>query len=515
MVALVLLMSSACAAVASTPRSGSMAASAPPLSDVSSSPPGRQHDAAPARPQDRRRISEEITVVDPVVSNTDPQRAVHDRVGGSEPSIAVNPRNPSEIVMTAFSGENFSGGWPSPAPLWFSSDAGRHWTKEFSIPSPPGHATRFGTCPCDQTVEYGNDGLLYGTFLADASDTQPCGNAAAGQCVVVTGGTTDPRDVNAWRWRGDPVQATNQVHPGSADQPWLVVDAKNALHVAYDDFAGGPSAQVATAAASALPPDFATDTSPGIEVPFAANPGLRLAVDPRGALYALFQRSEGLGNPKTVSYVLNRSTDGGRTWNLNGASDGVVIATVLSDQAPDYKFGGVNALLGGVDALAVGPTGDVYVVYGADVSGSGAGNQLFVDRFRPGPHRTLELREEHVVSGAASAALPAIAVTQDSTVGVLYDTFDGFTSDGLPAFTVHLALGRNRGRLFTDVVLEEFLTPPTFEGRPNDDPRQRVLGDFQQLKAVRGTLYGAFAGNRAPFGGVFSQIDPIFFTAER
>jgi hypothetical protein len=295
----------------------------------------------------------------------------------------------------------------------------------------------------------------------------------------------------------------------------LVVDAKNALHVAYDDFAGGPSAQVATAAASALPPDFTTDTSPGIEVPFAANPGLRLAVDPRGALYALFQRSEGLGNPKTVSYVLNRSTDGGRTWNLNGASDGVVIATVLSDQAPDYKFGGVNALLGGVDALAVGPTGDVYVVYGADVSGSGAGNQLFVDRFRPGPHRTLELREEHVVSGAASAALPAIAVTQDSTVGVLYDTFDGFTSDGLPAFTVHLALGRNRGRQFTDVVLEEFLTPPTFEGRPNDDPRQRVLGDFQQLKAVRGTLYGAFAGNRAPFGGVFSQIDPIFFTAER
>ena len=50
--------------------------------------------------------------------------------------------------------------------------------------------------------------------------------------------------------------------------------------------------------------------------------------------------------------MLNRSTDGGATWTLNGMAGGIIVANADSTQ-PTPKFGTVNALLGGVDHAAV------------------------------------------------------------------------------------------------------------------------------------------------------------------
>jgi len=61
------------------------------------------------------------------------------------------------------------------------------------------------------------------------------------------------------------------------------------------------------------------------------NPGHRLAIDPEsGAVYSLFQNlvGAGAGGSKNINYVLNRSTDGGQTWTLNGS------ATVSSSLMP-------------------------------------------------------------------------------------------------------------------------------------------------------------------------------------
>jgi hypothetical protein len=46
----------------------------------------------------------------------------------------------------------------------------------------------------------------------------------------------------------------------------------------------------------------------------------------------------------------------------------------------------------------------------------------------------------------------------------------------------------------------------------NGDPRQRVLGDYMQMKAVGNCFYGSFTGNGVPFGRPFANTDPIFFT---
>ncbi|PZS01845.1 MAG: hypothetical protein DLM70_11090 [Chloroflexi bacterium] len=93
-------------------------------------------------------------------------------------------------------------------------------------------------------------------------------------------------------------------------------------------------------------------------------------------------------------------------------------------------------------------------------------------------------------------------------MGVLYDTFDGFDGSGYPSFSAYLAASSDHGQTFTSTLLESFLSP----AKDNGNSRQRVLGDYQQLKAVGNSFYGLFSGNGVPFGRSKSIIDPIFFS---
>jgi hypothetical protein len=390
----------------------------------------------------------------------------------------------------------FDTSWNSNADLLYSADGGRTWTNETSIPVPPG-VTGTSGCPCDQTIGYGRNGTLYGTFLTSNS--------------VVTGSTTDPTKAASWKWNGNPAQLTSGTRT-NVDQPWLVVNrdpttaSQDDVYVGFDDFAAGPDARVAVSY-GANPVNVTVDNKAGTESPLVTNPGLRLAADPRnGTMYALYEQSTGNSQPRSVTYKLNRSTDGGATWTLNGSADGLTVTTVNSDQAPGFKFGGVNALLGGVDHVAVDPSnGDVYVVYGQDVSG---GNQIKIRRLTPNGSGGLSVGPASNVSSSANAALPSVAVTSDGTVGVLYDTFDGTTNAGFPIFSAHLARSTDHGATFSDVVLQTFQSPAT----SNSNGRQRVLGDYQQLKTVGRTFYGTFAGNNSGVPATNPPIDAMFFS---
>ena len=412
--------------------------------------------------------------------------------GGNEPSIAVNPANPNQIAIT-----RFNTAWNSNADLLYSADGGKTWANETSIPVPPGVVGTSG-CPCDQTIDYGRNNTLYGAFLTSSS--------------VVTGSTTNPTTATSWSWNGNPAQLTTGTRT-NVDQPWLLVNrdpataSQDDVYVGYDDFGGSPDARVAVSY-GASPVNITADNKAGTESPLATNPGFRLGADPRnGTMYALYQQSSGSTQPKSVTYKLNRSTDGGATWTLNGSTDGLTVDTVNSDQAPGFKFGGVNALLGGVDHVAVDPSnGDVYVVYGQDVSG---GNQIKIRRLTDNGSGGLSVGPAANVSSSANAALPSVAVTSDGTVGVLYDTFDGTTTAGFPIFSAHLARSTDHGATFTDVVLDTFQSPAT---NNTSNARQRVLGDYQQLKAVGTTFYGTFPGNTSGVPATNPPIDAMFFT---
>ena len=437
-------------------------------------------------------------VVDVVVQNTDTNLNATDTFGDQEPSIAINPANPNEIVILAFSGS-----WPNAAPLWHSVDGGATWKKEFTVPMPTGLDL---SGPEDQAPDYGRNNQLAGVFLA--SDTN-------GNTDVYSGITTDPSNVASFNWPlvGGMAVHANLAGIGNCDQPWLLVNpdpkvpSRDNVYVAYDDFSGSPDMRVAVSQGG-NPPSFTVDKLVGYSLG-SINPGHRLAKDPRtGYLYSLFQRNiaPGSGGSKNINFMLNRSTDGGSTWGLNGSSTGIIVANADSTQ-PTPKFGTVNALLGGVDHAAVDPNnGDVFYVHGNRDSGTG-NNRLAIRRLTNNAAGGLDIGPEVFVTGQVQAALPSVAVNSIGAVGVLYDTFDGFSSSGYPIFSAHLAVSLTQAASFTDQVLYTFLSSSTND----NNSRQRVLGDYQQLKAVGTTFYGVFTGNGVGLGRPFANHDPIFF----
>lgn len=474
-------------------------------------------------------------VIDLVINNTDPNLKNTDLFNDGEPSIAINPLNVNQISITAFSGSRWQprGGPGAPVPgtaIWTSTDAGNTWTKTFSIQVPPDynrpdHIVQGARgCPCDQTIDYDRNNWISGVFLTDNSPPNP----PLSDNIYTATALSPALQTVIWGWFFKVVagttQRTNQFAVGDADQPWLLVNrdtvnaAQDNIYVAYDDFSM-PNVPLRVAVSKgAFPPDFsATDQQDGQRGVAFLNPGHRLATDPRnGWVYAVFQscvndanNSCNLGSStKTIQYVLNRSQDGGLTWTLNGNAGGIVVATAKSDQ-PNPKFGTVNALLGGVDHVAVDPVfGDVYVVYGDKDTVTG-NNRLSIKRLTDNGAGGLNIGVAHFVTGQVQAALPSVAVANDpmGTVAVLYDTFDGFDVSGFPRFTAHLAMSGDKSVTFGDQTLLTFLS----SAKDNGNTRQRVLGDYQQLKAVGNTFYGTFTANGAALGRLQSNMDPMFF----
>lgn len=468
---------------------------------VSDQPPDTGRYNRKLIPQDNIALplAPRIRARDVVVSNTDPT-LINEMVSDTEPSIAIDPTIPDQIVITAFSGS-----WGVNAPLWYSGDGGITWTKKFSIPAPPGIPSALG-CPCDQTVDYGRGSIMFGTFLSfNPTD-------------VYTASTIKPLKPAFWNWllSGGVAQRTNSFGVGNSDQPWVLVTrnptiaSQDNVYVGYDDFVGF-TVRVA-AAQGANPPTFSVDGQAGLAT-CCINPGHRLAVNPNnGYIYSIFQQYN--GGSANVNYMLNRSTDGGVTWGVNGSPNGIVVANGDSTQ-PTPKFGTVNALLGGVDHATVDPTnGDVYYVYGnRDAMGF---NRLSIARLQDNGAGGMTLLSTNFVTLQVQAALPSVAVNTNGAIGVLYDTFDGF-SGGFPQFTAHFATSTDHGLTFLDSPLETFLSPAKDcctnpdPACPSDCNKQRILGDYQQVKAAGVVFNGVFSGSGAPFGRTIVNMDPIFF----
>jgi hypothetical protein len=486
-----------------------------------------------------------IFIRDVLVSNTDRHLQDTDSLANSEPGIAINPRHPNQIVISAF-----SGGWALPngsfshSPLWYSKSGGAVWTKVFSIPR-PNNVSGTAASPCDQTFDFDRRGNLYGTFLVDPAGTPgECSTLRATvdeetpSNTIYTGVTTDPAKPSKWKWLLDQSGKAQPTGPQTGvDQAWLIVTpdvkkhSKDKIYVAYQGTAcaGLPltsDMRVATADAT-VPPDFLVDESAGCSHPGALNPGHRGAGNPRtGAVYILYQNPIGTCdtpnrlNGIELEYRLNSSVDGGQSWSFGNQPLGTVVAQACSNQNftgysfgvpdPGNPAGGVNLLKGGVDTLAVDPkTGAVYVVYGAFDSEAERDQLKIVQVTSTGG--AVEVSSPVLLSPAdQQAALPAVAVTENGTIGVLYDTADGLVADSdVPTFSAHLAVSHDHGRSFLDTVILHFQSPiqSTFD--------VRILGDYQQLKAVGNTFYGVFSGNGhdlpPPFNRKTDAIDPIFF----
>jgi hypothetical protein len=453
--------------------------------------------SAAGKSQTGKAVQFDVFVVDTVVNNTDPDLKNTDTFNDGEVSIAIKPQRPNEIVITAFSGS-----WGLRAPLWRSRNRGNTWTKAFTI-NPPAGVGGVPGCPCDQTVDFTEFKGLAGAFLTLTPTN------------IYSALNRNPAALTFHYFDSPPgiAQATNHLDGvNDEDQPWLLVGPQPGasgenVYVAYDDFNTAPDMHVAVAAATD-PLIFNTDNRTGFSTGFV-NPGHRLTIDQNsGAVYSLFQRriAPGAGGSQNIDYMLNRSTDGGNTWTLNGSATGIVVANADSTQ-PTPKFCTVNALLGGVDHAAVDPqTGDVVYVYGNRDPTTG-NNRLAFRRLTNDGAGGLTIGPEIFITGQVQAAIPSVGIIDNGAIGVFYYTCDGTSFTGFPIFTAHFVVSGDQGATFTGLELETFLSPAT----DNGNPRQRVLGDYMQVKALENQFYGGFTGNGVPFGRAISNNDPIFY----
>ena len=171
------------------------------------------------RPLGRRsRAGAAAQAVNLLLVNMIPKSLSHETAQDSEPSIAVNPSSPNQIVGTAFTPDPMGG--PT-APIFVSNDGGRTWALRSTVPS----ATDTG----DISPRFGGNGRLYTGILKNPGDLLlnilRTANAA---------GTT-PMGVLSNR--------------NSVDQPFLAavtLGGKDRVYVGNNDFAaaGGRTATI-------------------------------------------------------------------------------------------------------------------------------------------------------------------------------------------------------------------------------------------------------------------------------
>jgi hypothetical protein len=428
---------------------------------------------------------------------------------GNEPSVAVNPKNPSQIVVStfAYSPDGFvvSGPGATKASLWYSTDGGSNWVIRFPISGSPVPGE---SVPEDQTFAYDANGVLHGALLSF-----PDINIYQGSTADPNLDGIDGRPPSVWEWNTNRVNLP-RVGLNTADQPWIAVQG-NHVYVGYNVNAGdhlgtGGSANVARVSASSDGgATFTSDNaiSNGFRATFV-NPGVRLATDGAGNLYGSFERADPdlpgflAGEPQMVHFRLNESSDGGASWKYthNDAIGGLAIDDGLSHP-------------GGGNALAADPTGaHVYAVYRKEDS-SGA-ERFYLAEFHPDGAGNLVERASPIALSVAgqTAVLPSIAVTDNGTIAVQYDTLP--SNDG--QYHVHLATSTDKGLTFADQDLHDFTTAG-MAGLPTLGGNGRILGDYQYLIALGNTFYGTFAArgnvNDSVTGiNTTNKIDPFFYS---
>ena len=215
----------------------------------------------------------------------------------TEPSIAVNPLNPLEIVIVSF-----AEAWTAAtgAPVWRSTDGGITWNKIFILPRPGA-----STAPGDQKIQFDRNGNLFVAELASGI-VQP-------RCLIFRQTGAPGTNLTGGAFYGD-------------DQPMLDIDKTAASPFAGRDYSAWLDFSFAnplsTVARSTNGGATVTNVAAGSNASFP-NRTTRSAVAPDGKAYIVFKTREGqVGATKfeNAHFRVKRSDDGGVTWNALGAT---------------------------------------------------------------------------------------------------------------------------------------------------------------------------------------------------
>ena len=386
----------------------------------------------------------------------------------SEPSIAVNPNNPAEIVVTAFTPPD-SG--LSDGPIYYSQDGGETWHLNFDVP---------GGGPGDQTVAFATtSNELYGAILR--------GDISKQLNAVRTANPAAASELPTFDKRSD------------IDQPWVEArtvvggpdNGKDRLFLAYNN----DGAALGTASASV---DVCLDAQ-------AASPAFtQVTLDPRsvgtglldgyairpvahsdGTVYVAYEgwRSGTFGSNITTDIVVARDDNWGQGSpafsDLKDPGDkkaGRLVQTgVVIDDGGILGQERLNNDL----AIAVDPTNSD-VVYLAWADNAGANYTL---RVRRSLNRGVDWSGDLLT--VDNATMACLAINGAGVAGLMYQQVSGAN------WETHFRRTSD-GTNWSDVTLS---TSPA-----NTPPRQfhPYLGDWARVVAVGHTFYGVFCANNTP-----------------
>jgi len=415
------------------------------------------------------------------VVNMIPQSMSAETNQDSEPNIAVDPTNTDHIIATAFTPAPAGG---ANAPVYVSTDGGNTWSLNTIVPGDG----EFGTG--DITTAFaGSGGSLYAGIL----------NGSTGALDVL-------RTANPFATTPMTLLETR----AGEDQPWTVATtttvagtAEDRVYVGNNDFnqANGQTATVdlsLDAATAAAPAGFAPYQIEKRTPATQDGPPTRVAVHSDGTVYAAFEhwgdttnfpgftfdvvvtRDDGWGSGATPFSNLLDSTDG---------NAGQRVATGLYAKWNDVMG---QERIGADLAIAVDPTnsGTVYLAY-CDRVGGATGTDWTVHVVMSSDRGQTWSQDLRTITNAKN---PALAISSNSTVGLLYQEYANSTwttvlemtsnhwSDAPTAFTLHTASA----------------TAPTATFQP-------YIGDYVRLLAVGTNFYGVFCGNNTPDAANFPQ----------
>ena len=424
----------------------------------------------------------------------------------SEPNIAVDPLNPSNIVVSSF------GAFGSPSPFFGSTDGGLTWTNYASI----SHG--------DASMDWLPGGSPFVAYLQP-----PVGNNSP--TTVNTGTFTFP---GAGTYNN--IAAGQQVNANGVDQPWAFVANANNLYVSYENYnnAGASVATVRYSNNGGVGWTNATlDQAPGT---FGNGAAVRVA-GAGNVAYAAYEHFTATTNMSIVNtmngpitnfdfvgnIVVSRDNAAGTGgFNAFGASGTSIVSNVIIPYNTT-AFG--QERLGSDLSIAVNPNNSnvAAVAYTENLNGNDPGVFVVVTT-NGGASWDTVLLSKH-------SAMPALTFAANGALGLLY-VEDAFVR-GSTNMAVRFQQAGNPYNLAggNSTVLANFATNAIAS---QYDP---WLGDWFDLTSVSNTFFGSFAapnigdtnnfplavgfqrsmttnlaGVFMPAGGIAPSIDPYVFS---
>jgi len=411
--------------------------------------------------------------------NMIPKSLSHESNQDSEPTLAVNPRNPQQIVGTAFSPDPMGG---ANAPIYISIDGGRTWTLNSIVPS----ETQTG----DICVGFSpTNGKLYAGILRIPS-----------------------QDTRLNILRTDDFQSPNLmtvlVDRLGVDQPFLQAapmagpSPKDRIYVGNNDF-GATNGQTSTIDYSlngaVSKAKFKKARIESRQTAQQNGPQVRPACHADGTVYLAYMgwRStsgswEGNTLVVTADVVVVRDDAGGNSTkpfrSLLDPGDSLPGRRIV--QGITFPFHSSDAgvpgqqRLGGDLAIAVDPTNSalVYIAW-ADLRGG-----IYTLHVRRSTDRGVTWSSNDLLT-APRAVNPALAINNAGRVGLLYQQLTG--TGTMLQWVTHFQRSSD-GTNWTDLILSK---------APADRPQAEFspyLGDYDFLLSVGKDFYGIFSANNSP-----------------